>query len=69
MSSAKENKGVKVSLKDKERAKQLKKSAVNLQETLVRTCSPFVLNLLSEVYSELAKLGVDFNSIFLTQAL
>ena len=69
MSLAEENIGGQMSLKEKERAKHLKKSAVNLQETLVRTCSPFVLNLLSEVYSELAKLGVDFNSVLLTQAL
>ncbi len=68
MSLTKESEGEHESLEELDRAEHLKKSAINLQETLVRTCSPFIAGLLSEVYSELTKLGVDINSILLVHS-
>ncbi len=68
MSLTKKNEVEHGSLEVLDRTEHLKKSAINLQETLVRTCSPFIAGLLSDVYSELTKLGVDINPILLVHS-
>ncbi len=62
MSLVKEEKSEKPLL-DQDRIDQLVQSSASIQKMLQRTNSPFLESLLSEVFYELMKSGVDINPL------